>query len=188
MDDLFESLVRIQRILTAADIQSAAIGALALSVWGRGRTTNDVDLKVDVAREDADRLLAALPATYRPTVDDPRDMLDRVGFVFVKDPDDIRIDLLLADFSFDEEVLKRALDVEVAPGQTIRVCTAEDLVVYKLISTRARDFDDAENVILRQGRQLDVRYIEHWLTLFQGALDDSTLLPTFRKMLARVRD
>lgn len=188
MDDLFSSLIRIQHILNRADIPSAAIGALALSVWGRGRTTNDVDLKVAVTRENAQSLLSALPSDFRPTVDDPLDMLDRVGFVFVRDPDDIRIDLLLADFSFDEEALARAIDVEISPGQSIRVCTAEDLVIYKLISTRARDFDDAENVILRQGRGLDIAYIERWLTLFESALDDSTLLSTFRRMYGRVRD
>ena len=43
MDSLYESLAAIQRRLSQEGIPSVAIGALAVGVWGRGRTTNDVD-------------------------------------------------------------------------------------------------------------------------------------------------
>ncbi|MEW6280997.1 MAG: hypothetical protein AB1758_20455 [Candidatus Eremiobacterota bacterium] len=53
----------------------------------------------------------------------------------------------------------------------------------KLVSTRARDIEDAEGVMLRQKGKLDVAYIEGWLRQFEEALDDSTLIAMFRGML-----
>jgi len=101
LNSLVGALERAQRALTASGIQSAAIGALALSIWGRARATSDVDLKVLVARDRAADLLAALPG-YTPLVEEPLQVIQRLGFVFLRDPQGVRIDLLLADAGFDE--------------------------------------------------------------------------------------
>ena len=181
MNSLVGALERAQRALTASGIQSAAIGALALSIWGRARATSDVDLKVLVARDRAADLLAALPG-YTPLVEEPLQVIQRLGFVFLRDPQGVRIDLLLADAGFDEGAVRRAREVEVLPGHRAVVCTAEDLVIYKLISTRPRDHEDAESVVLRQGAALDVAYVETWLRELEMALDDSTLVEAFQRM------
>jgi hypothetical protein len=65
------------------------------------------------------------------------------------------------------------------------VCTAEDLVVYKMLSTRAKDRGDFESVVQKQGDALDNTYIESWLAQFEEALADSTLIHDFRKMRMR---
>jgi hypothetical protein len=44
----------------------------------------------------------------------------------------------LADTAYDEEAIHRAVEMEVLPGQKARLCTAEDLVIYKLIYKIAR--------------------------------------------------
>jgi hypothetical protein len=41
-------------------------------------------------------------------------------------------------------------DVELQPGAAIRVRSSEDLVIYKLISTRLRDHEDAQGIARRQ--------------------------------------
>ena len=181
MNTLVEALLRAQTALRAAGIDSAAIGALALSVWGRARATSDVDLKVLLSRDRASDLLEALPG-YQTLVDEPAQVLQTLGFVFLRDPGGCRVDLLLADVGFDEEAVRRAIEVEILPGQRARVCTPEDLVIYKLISTRPRDQEDAESVVLRQGAALDATYVEGWLRELELALDDSTLLENFQRM------
>ena len=75
-------------------------------------------------------------------------------------------------------------DAEVQPGATISVCSPEDLVIYKLISTRLRDHEDAASVIRRQGDGLDDGYVFHWLRQFEQALDDSTLVATYQRLRA----
>jgi hypothetical protein len=185
MSGLIESVVAIQRHLDAAGIHSMVIGGLAVAVWGEPRLTRDADLKVLLGRDAARSLMEALTEKYRPLQDNPLDSIRVNGFVFLEDAAGTRIDLLLADTSFDEEAIRRARPVEMAPGRTAVVCTAEDLVILKMISTRPRDHDDARGVIRRQGRKLDDVYVLGWLRQFEQALDDSTLCATYQEMRAR---
>jgi hypothetical protein len=174
----------LQQRLREAGIASAVIGGIAVGVWARPRTTLDVDLKILLDRDSADRLLRILQPDYAPLQSDPRQALRRNGVLFVKDADGIRIDLQLADVSFDETAIGRARSIELEPGFAAQVCTAEDLLIYKLISTRPQDHVDVENIIRRQGDRLDDRYVLKWLRQFELALDDSTLSVTYRRLRA----
>jgi hypothetical protein len=111
--------------------------------------------------------------------------LTRTGVLFVQDAQGTRLDLLLSDVSFDAEAVRRARDVTLRPGWVASVCSPEDLIVYKLISIRQRDHDDAESVVRRQGEALDDEYVLTWLRRFEQALDDSTLVATYRRMRAQ---
>lgn len=73
-----------QSRLSEAGIGSALIGGLALAVWGQPRYTKDVDLKVQLARDEADRLLAALPPGCTP-ISRAEQMLEQAGMVFVSE-------------------------------------------------------------------------------------------------------
>jgi hypothetical protein len=92
---------------------------------------------------------------------------------------------MLADTIFDQTALERACEVDLLPGKAVRVCTAEDLIIYKMLSTRLRDRSDVESVIRRQGKKLDSFYIEKWLKQFEEALSDSPLVRDFKELLGR---
>ncbi len=66
MNPLYQSLVRIQQRLTAAGIASAVIGGIAVSAWARPRATQDIDFKVLLDRDAAQRLLDVLAPDYVP--------------------------------------------------------------------------------------------------------------------------
>ena len=102
--------------------------------------------------------------------------------LFVQDAAGTRLDLLLADTPYDVQAIRREQRVEVEPGATIRVCSPEDLVIYKLVSTRLRDHEDAASVVRRQGDKLDDPYVLHWLRQFEQALDDSTLVAEYMRL------
>lgn len=180
--DLFKSASRLQGFLTAAGVESIVIGGLAVAIWGEPRATRDVDLKVFLSRDKAGSLLASLPAGFRCLSPEPEDTLRRLGFLFVEDASGIRIDLLLAETSFDARAMTRGQRIETTPGEPITVCTPEDLIVYKMISTRSRDQDDLRGVLKRQRGKLDDEYIASWLRQFEEALDDSTLVRSYKQM------
>ena len=182
MENLFESLVTLQDRLRRAGIPSAVIGGVAVGVWGEPRVTRDVDVKVLLGRDDAPHLLEVITPDYVPLQADPLRDLTRTGILFVRDRLGTRLDLLLADTGFDAAAIRRALPVEVPPGLVAHVCSAEDLIVYKLISTRLRDHEDAAGVVRRQGDTLDDAYVLDWLRQFEQALDDSTLVAEYRRM------
>jgi hypothetical protein len=181
-DGLLNSAKRMQQRLADASIDSAIIGGIAVSVWGEPRLTQDTDIRVALGRDDADQLLRLLGSDYVALAADPARTLRKMGFLFLKDADDCRIDILLADTPYDALVIGRAKDVEVQPGLRLSICTAEDLIIYKMISTRGRDRDDVVGIIRRQGNALDDAYVLDWLRQFEQALDDSTLVATYQRL------
>ena len=182
MENLFESLMALQDRLRQAGIPSAVIGGVAVGVWGEPRVTRDVDVKVMLTRKDAPRLLEILTPDYEPLITDPLQALIRTGILFVHDRLDTRLDLLLSDTPFDAETIRRARPVELEPGSVAHVCSPEDLIIYKLISTRLRDYEDAASVVRRQGDALDDAYVLGWLRQFEQALDDSTLVEEYQRI------
>lgn len=158
------------------------IGGLAVAAWGRPRLTEDVDLKVSATRAEATKLTEILGPEFCP-VPDAVEIAGSLGVLFLDGPGGVRLDLLLADLGFDEQALKRAVEAEIVPGFNARICTAEDVIIFKMITTRPRDREDARSIAVEQGETLDVGYIKHWLDLFQEALDDSTLTRTFSEMI-----
>lgn len=184
MNDLIDSVVAFQDFLKKEGVPVMAIGGIAVAVWGEPRLTRDIDMKVLVSRENRGRLLAILRA-FTPLQEDSDESFRRLGLAFFRDSNGVRIDVMLADTIFDETAIGRARDIDFAPGKSIRVCTAEDLIVYKMLSTRAKDRGDVESVVQKQGGALDDAYIENWLAQFEEALADSALIRDFRKLRTR---
>lgn len=182
MENLFRSIQALQQRLNDAGIPSVVIGGLAVGAWGEPRVTRDADLKVLLGREDAERLLTVLAPEYASLLPDPEQALRKQAMVFVQDAAGTRLDLLLADTPYDVLAIQRGRDIEVQPGLAVRLCTPEDLIIYKLISTRLRDREDAAGVIRRQGNKLDDAYVLDWLRQFEIALDDSTLVAEYRRL------
>lgn len=186
-ESIFQTIVRLQKHLLRSEIHSIVIGGIAVAVWGEPRLTRDIDLKILLGRDEGPRLIQILSPHYRPLVSEPVELLRRSALVFVRDAAGTRIDLLLAETPFDITAVERGQDLEIQPGASIRVCSAEDLIIYKLISTRLRDHEDAISVIRRQGDKIDEIYVLDWLTQFERALDDSTLVSEFTGLISKGR-
>jgi hypothetical protein len=184
METLVRSIRNLQKNLQDAEIPSIVIGGVAVAIWGEPRVTRDVDLKVLLGREEAERLLTVLTPHYVPLLPDPLRALREQALLFIQDAAGTRLDLLLADTPYDVQAIRRARGAEVEPGATISVCSPEDLVIYKLVSTRMRDHEDAASVIRRQAERLDDDYVLGWLRQFEQALDDSTLVAEFKRLRA----
>lgn len=182
MDALLGTLSKAQNRLRDAGIQNAVIGGLAVAARERPRLTDDIDLKVSADRSQVAHLIEIMAPDFLPA-EDAIEAARVLGILFLDGPEGIPLDLLLADMGFDHQVLERAVDAEIVPGFRARLCTAEDLILYKMITTRPRDREDAQSVVREQGQALDRAYIEHWLRQFELALDDSTLLEAFQRML-----
>ena len=184
MESLVRSVRRLQQRLLEADIPSVVIGGVAVALWGEPRVTRDVDLKILLGREETERLLAVLTPEYTPLLPEPRRALREQAMLFVQDSAETRLDLLLADTPYDVQAIRRGRNVELQPGETICACSPEDLLIYKLVSTRLRDHEDAASVVRRQGDKLDDDHVLHWLRQFEQALNDSTLVAEYKRLRA----
>ena len=65
----------------------------------------------------------------------------------------------------------------------MRVCTAEDLVLHKVISDRGRDRDDVGGVVARQGASLDRSYLDPKVREMAAGLERPDILEFYRSCL-----
>lgn len=159
--------------LEAEAVPHAIAGGLAVNVWGRPRETVDVDLALAVSSIDE---LTSLVTRIQPRGFlrlDPRPLVFSRAWVgrLALDPDiarglgrPITVDLVRpagrGGDAWSRALLNRAPELEVF-GETLRVVSPEDLVLFKLLvrEDRGYDLEDARSVVERVGRSLDSRYL-----------------------------
>jgi hypothetical protein len=57
-------------------------------------------------------------------------------------------------------------------GSPIRILSAEDLTVFKLLFFRGKDVVDVERLVAAQGDRLDRDYVRSWLVACVGEGDE----------------
>jgi hypothetical protein len=141
------------------------IGALAVSAWGRIRTTQDIDLLVlshQPAR--AELIDAFLARGFQPDTiwmelnPMAKDVVSRL--IHPLHPG-IPLDLVFAVDPQSESALARRQSLQVF-GISLWVCSPEDLILLKLKASRPRDFEDALGIIKNPRLQLDFAYLWSW--------------------------
>jgi hypothetical protein len=146
----------------------AVVGAVARNAWAPPRATADLDLTVGADATVIEALHGALGELgYRRVREqqvNPSDDLPDIITYRADAPGLRQVDVLVAKTAFEVEALERAVEVPLT-HRPIRVVTAEDLIVYKLIAHRSRDVEDIRAIIQTQeraGRQIDRAHIERW--------------------------
>ncbi|MDP2320178.1 MAG: hypothetical protein Q8O42_12675 [Acidobacteriota bacterium] len=99
----------------------------------------------------------------------------------------VAVDVGLAGSDFEVEVLERSSPWAYR-GTTLMTCSAEDLVLYKLVAGRARDVADVEGIVRRQRANLDLERIRRYGALVAELKEESDLLRSFEQVLARARE
>ena len=94
----------------------------------------------------------------------------------------VKIDVALAAFPFEIEAIERATPWTLGESVALRSCSAEDLVVYKLVAGRPQDLVDVEGIVRRQEDRLDVDRIRRWGLEFAELKEDPDLLRPFENL------
>lgn len=87
----------------------------------------------------------------------------------------IRIDVIFGLLSFEMEAIRRAKNVAIG-GRNVRVVSAEDLILMKMIFDRPRDLADAEALTRKRAVDLDREYLEPRVREFASALERPEIL------------
>ena len=163
LDDPVAVALAVADALREDGIPHALYGGLLLAAYGTARETKDVDLAVvhgDVERVAAslDRRLGlqTLIAFDRQTFGGL--YVSRVTLVEGEELN--TLDLVEPrDDAYAERALGRSV-VSTLRTRSIRVLAPEDFVVFKLLSSRALDLDDARSVVRVLGAELDRELVE----------------------------
>jgi hypothetical protein len=153
-------------VLAAHQAHYALIGGLAAGLRGRVRSTEDIDLLLTVPQLRLPALLEALVgrgftcdvlATVREWTQHHMVVLGYRG---------VRIDWLKPVLPLYQHVLDRA-EPEEGFGRTVRVATAEGLILLKLIASRTQDVADVEALLAANQGRLDLAWVEQeWRAIF----------------------
>jgi hypothetical protein len=155
-------------LLTQAGIPYMVTGSLAATYHGRPRTTQDIDLVVEV---DAERLRlfveSAIRGGYYVDPDDAKDALTRRSMFNILDSTSgYKLDIIIRkDREYSREEFRRRRTTEL-PGGRVFMVSPEDSILSKLEwakkSSSERQYQDALGIVLVQGGSLDVAYLRRW--------------------------
>jgi hypothetical protein len=99
----------------------------------------------------------------------------------------VPLDISLGALPFEEHLIDRSSKYEIAPGVSLRTCSAEDLVVLKAFAGRDQDWLDIRGIATREAGRLDealiLRELEPLLEL-KGAPETAARL---RDILGKAR-
>lgn len=184
---LLEAARELLDYLLALGRSGCLIGGVVVARWGEPRATQDVDATVLADFGEELTLLQGLLQRFPSRDPHPRKRAELGRLALLTASNGVKIDLSFAAFPFECEVLERASAWQIAPEITIRTCSAEDLVIYKLVAARPQDLVDVTGVVHRQGTRLDVERVRAWGRIFADIKEDPELLRPFENDLRRDR-
>ncbi|MFZ2360782.1 MAG: nucleotidyl transferase AbiEii/AbiGii toxin family protein [Anaerolineae bacterium] len=180
---LADALQQVTRFLEDNGLRYAVVGGIALSYWNVSRFTYDIDIKLLVPNTEyatARQLLRSrFPSKAREHV--PENML-----IVAVSVNDVIVDFLLTLPGYEELIIERAVQQDLGEF-SIWVCTAEDLIIQKVVAGRDKDWPDVEALLIEQWHKLDQRYVEEWLSQFAEALETPELLSRYLAVRGKVQ-
>jgi len=160
MRGLFEAGRRVQDFLETRGWKFCFIGGIALQRWGIPRLTRDLDISLFTGFGGESKFAMDLLAEFPGRIPDARAFAEKNRVLLLKTSGEIGIDVALAGFPFEEEIIDRAFDFEFLTGLKLRTCSGEDLIVMKAFASRTQDWADIEGIVARSGQELDFAAVE----------------------------
>lgn len=169
IESAYELIKAIADILDRQKVRYFVTGGFAVSVWGRVRATQDIDLGVTFPAEAIPGLVQSfkqLSSGVYMDQDQMAEALERHGeFNFIEPNAGLKVDFwIVRDDDFTKSTFKRIRNVLVGEKR-LSFISPEDLILSKLLWWREtqsmRDIEDAQSVMVIQ-KKLDWRYLERW--------------------------
>jgi hypothetical protein len=166
-----ELLAKIVEILEELKIPYAITGGFAVSVWGRPRSTNDIDIIVEMAEKNVKPLVSEINILKKDIYADEdmvRDATERKSEFNFIDPDmGVKVDFfVLADNPYNKLKIKRAVLQDVFGVTKAYFVSPEDLILSKLLwskeSSSWKQREDVKTVLNNSKIKLDFKYINNW--------------------------
>ncbi len=148
---------------------------------GETRFTKDLDLTVIVPVEEQESFLQELIDRLPPRREDTIELAQNHRIYLTQTSKGFPVDISIGLPGYEEQLLARAVDYRLEIGQTVRICSPEDLIIHKSVAGRAQDVRDIEGVIVRQAPTLDLAYIRNWLRIFPDWLETDEILNRFEQ-------
>ncbi len=162
MDGLLQSaLIDICELLQELGPPFALVGGVAASLRGRLRATEDIDLILLTDVDGALELVVRLEGTSFQPLFREYERVVRSAYILALEhlPSAITLDLAIGTSGFEQQIIRRAGIISIA-NVNVKVATAEDLILMKLLASRPQDEQDIVGILAVQGKSVDWGYCE----------------------------
>jgi hypothetical protein len=151
MRDLVDVAAKLQAFCEERGWHFCFIGGLAVQHLAEARLTKDTDLTLLTGFGTEEPFIDELLAHYRPRRADAKQfaLIHRVLLLYAENGSGI--DIALGALPFEQSAVRRSAYAEYVDGISLRICSAEDLIVMKAFADRPQDWMDVRMTIVRQG-------------------------------------
>jgi hypothetical protein len=181
MHSFLDTLAALRDTLVAHDISYVLIGGIAVQHWSEPRFTRDIDATVIVQPGKEEEALAVLTSIFTPRIPDYIQFALKYRVIPLTSSQGVDLDISFGLPGYEETVLDRSVEVMIA-GEAFPICSAEDLIIHKMVAGRPQDISDVQGVLLRQEYTLDFGYVAEWLKRFSELLEGPDLLELFERL------
>ena len=183
-------LLDITKILQDLRIDYFITGGMAISVWGRPRSTDDIDIIIKIAESQVGLLARAFREISRMGYADENMAIEAIRnkgeFNFIDSNSGLKVDFWIFDEKKNIESLKfKNRRLERFLGQDIYFVSPEDLILSKLNwyqqTQSTRHLEDIESILSISGKNLDMDYLNKWIKKL-GFLEDFNKISNSKKV------
>jgi hypothetical protein len=164
-----EALTNLIEVTEAFGAEWMLLGAVPVRHYGWPRATNDLDLAVSIdvsASDSADKWMTTLG--YSKLMG-PLE-ISKKGIWLSKyqkqiGENTVGIDIFFSVGEWQSKAIKRRIIAKI-DGNHWWIPSLEDLILYKLIACREKDFLDLEGILDKSLSKVDWNYLGPWITTF----------------------
>ena len=175
-----KAIVAFSELADSEGIRWYLFGAQAVAIYGVPRTTNDIDITIQLGERSLSSIVDPLRnAGFTPLVTSEGFHREtRIYPVFHK-RSGWKVDLVLAGTGIEEIFLESA-HVFHFKNKEIRVVAPEHLVALKILASRPKDLEDVRGLI--RIADLDHARVDETLRTLEQLLDQSDLRPVYARL------
>jgi predicted nucleotidyltransferase len=184
MNPQMKAIREVHEFMISKQIPYMIIGGIALQYWGEPRFTRDIDVTILIPYEQERELLEKILSSFTPRISDTLEFALIHRICLVRSSEGYEIDMSLGIIGYEESAINRAINFDLC-GLSVKICSAEDLIIHKAVAGRPQDEADIESIVIRQGKSLDVNYIRQWLREFSLLLGTEEALERFERFWSK---
>ena len=160
-------LVQITSILDDVGVDYFITGGFAVAIWGRPRSTSDIDVVVQINQSQIRRLIKALKELSKLGYIEEETVREAVRnkgeFNFIDPETGLKIDFWVAKDDSRTAIQFKRKKSEIINGKKVYFISPEDLVLNKLLWHKQSDsilqLDDIKSILKISGKKLDMKYL-----------------------------
>lgn len=176
MNEVIQAASELQSVCQAEGWRFCFIGGLAQIRWGEPRETADADLALFTGFGGEQSFVRTLLRHFAARIADAESFALSRRVLLLRSGVGVGLDISLAALPYESLVIDRSTVFEYPGNVTLRICSAEDLIVLKAFAGRGQDWVDVERVIVRQAGTLDWNYIRQQLQPLTQLKDEPGIL------------